>query len=474
MPPEDDTASPDRAKAPIVRRLDKAVGDTVETARQMYRGAASTPAKFVKSSQKAALKKFGEIQSSFGEDYGRIFAGNPLVLDALSRAPLLLENRELLSTAFNLPWMTSLLWSAAAGSVTAFQRPIGHALGGLFHYGPGHVPRWADINQFMDSVSGSGHRLKYGHSLEVVPEIVERFGYEGIPAYICHLAQDFTSVAGLPILPNAWTMKQNLVIAGIGPKTATSLVSLSASNVLAGLTIAAAVWKMWETWEKDNRKRKLLRTAELAAQNQDYGGAIESYRQALELERAPGTLAALGQVYLRRAATRPYAHRAFADVVQMLGAEPEKAIPYHGAQISLRGVAGLQALATADVIGDRYPQFWQEQVEDLVNATIHSFSSAAARLERESERRISSRVARPPLFSAAINHYLAAQTACQFPLLGDRQRLVTAHIAAALGTLGRLARQDEPNLRDSANQLREMWARTVLPGDEADLMLATA
>jgi len=406
MPQQDDPTSADSSKLTVSKRIDKAVGNSIETARQIYSGASVTGTQIVRSGRKAALTKLGKIQSTLGEDYHQIFASNPLVVDSLSRAPLLIENKELLSTALNLPWITATLWAAATGTVAAFQRPMGGALGGLSHYGPGHVQHWAEINQYMDSVGGSGHRLKYGHSVDFLPEIVEQFGIEGVPAFFCHLLQDFTTVEGVPVLPNAWTIKQNLAIAGISPKTATALVSLSASNLLAGLMIAATIWNIWDQWERDKRKRKLLSAAGSAAENRDYTGAIENYKRALELERAPATLTALGQVYLRRTATRPHAHRAFADAVQMLGTDPAKTIPYQGAQLSLRGIAGLHALATADVIGDRYPQYWQEQVEDLVNATVHSFASAAAKLERYSERRVANPLVRPPLFSAAINRYL--------------------------------------------------------------------
>ncbi len=474
MSQRDDPASADSAKLPVAKRIDKAVGSTIETARQLYNGASVTGAEIVLSGRMAALKKLGKIQSTLGEDYQRIFASNPLVVDSLSRAPLLIENKELLSTAFNLPWTTATLWIAAAGTVAALQRPMGHALGGLFHYGPGHVQRWAEISQYMDSVAGSGHRLKYGHSVDFLPEIVEQFGIEGVPAFFCHLLQDFTTVDGLPVLPNAWGIKQSIEIAAISPKTATALVSLSASSLLSGLMIATTIWKIWDAWERDKRKRKLLSAAESAAENHDYTGAIENYKRALELERAAATLIALGQVYLRRTATRPYAHRAFADAVQMLSTDRARTIPYHGAQLSLRGIAGLYALATADVIGERYPQYWQEQVEDLVNATVHSFASAAATLERDSERRVANPLVRPALFSAAINRYLAAQVSCQYPLLEDRQQLVTAHITGAIGLIGRVAQQDEASFRESANQVRDVWTRTMLPEQEAELLLATA
>jgi hypothetical protein len=59
----------------------------------------------------------GKLQRKFGEDYYAILEENPLVLDTLSRSNLLIENKDLLSTAFNVPWMTTLFWSAAAGGV---------------------------------------------------------------------------------------------------------------------------------------------------------------------------------------------------------------------------------------------------------------------------------------------------------------------------------------------------------------------
>jgi len=458
----------------VTKRLSNAAGYAINTARQVYGDASATGIALVVSGRKAALKGFGKIQSTFGEDYHQILASNPLVTDSLSRAPLLIENKDLLSTVFNLPWKTAMLWTAATGMAVEFQRPLGRALGGLFHYGPGHVQRWTEVNQYMDNVAGSGHRLKFGHSIDSLPAIIDEFGIEGVPAFFCHLLQDFTTVDGLPVLPNSWTIKQSLHLAGMAPKTATALVSLSASNVLAGLMIAKSIRSIWVAWERERRKRKLMSAAQSAVENNDFSGAIESYKRVLELERTPATLIALGQVYLLRSATRPYAHRAFAEVVQMLGAEPAMTIPYHGAQISLRGIAGLLALATADVIGDRYPQFWQEQVEDLLNSTIHSFASTATKLERDSESLAANPLARPPLFSTAINRYLAAQAACQYPLIEDRQQIVNSHIKAAIGLAGRVAQQDEAGMRGPANQLREMWVRTVLPEEEADVLLATA
>jgi tetratricopeptide (TPR) repeat protein len=473
MEQQDDPPCGDTAAVRFAKRIDKAKRITVKTARQVCSDASAKGSQILLSGQKAALKKLGGVQSALGEDYQQIFADNPLVIDSLSRAPLLIDNKQLLSTAFNLPWMTTALWSAAAGTVVEFQRPISHALGGVFHYGPGHVRRWAEVNQYMDSVAGSGHRLKFGHTVDFLPRIYERFGIEGVPAFFLHLLQDFFTPDGLPLLPNAWAIKRHLAIAGLAPKMTTALVSLSASNVLAGAMIVATVFKTWDKLDRNKRKLKLLGDADSAAESGDYSGAVENYKRALELERAPATLIALGQVYLRRAQGRPYAHRCFTDAVQVLSTDISGTVPYRWAQLSLRGIAGLHALATADVIGDSYPQYWQEQVQDLVNATVHSFVSAADKLEHSAPR-IANSMVRPPLFSAAINRYLAAQSACQYPLLEDRQQLVTTHIRKAVGLVGRVAQRDESSLRESANQLRGVWTRTVLPEKEADLLLSTA
>jgi hypothetical protein len=122
----------------------------------------------------------GKIQRKLGEDYYAILEENPLVLDTLSRSDLLVENNDLLSTAFNVPWMTTLFWSAAAGSAIVLQRPIAQVLGKVFLYAPGHIKRWDEINKFMDNAVGVGHRLKFRHSIEYLPQIVEKFGSEGV------------------------------------------------------------------------------------------------------------------------------------------------------------------------------------------------------------------------------------------------------------------------------------------------------
>ena len=173
----------------------------------------------------------GQLQRRLGEDYYAILSQNPLILDTLSREQLLQENEILLQSAFNIPWITSVFWGVNVGAAQILQQDIAKTVGQVFHYGPGHIPRWETVNRYMDSVRGSGHRLKFGHSIDHLPEIIDRFGVEGVPAYTMHLLQDFTTIDGIPFVPNAWDAKESLQLLGIKPKTAASLVSLSFTGV---------------------------------------------------------------------------------------------------------------------------------------------------------------------------------------------------------------------------------------------------
>jgi hypothetical protein len=99
-------------------------------------------------------------------------------------------------------------------------------------------------------------------------------------------------------------------------------------------------------------------------------------------------------------------------------------VPYHHAKLSVRGLAGLQALATADVLPAIHPEHWNDHVRDLVNATVFSFTSAASEQAEQAGDYVSGFVAARPQFSAAINYYLAAKSACYYPFTEERQEQV--------------------------------------------------
>ena len=129
--------------------LRETLGKAGEIASETARKGTKLGERLAQNAGQTTQATVGKIQRKLGEDYYAILEENPLVLDTLSRSPLLIENKDLLSTAFNIPWMTTLFWSAAAGGVLASQQQIAQVLGDVFHYGPGHFKRWDEINKFI-------------------------------------------------------------------------------------------------------------------------------------------------------------------------------------------------------------------------------------------------------------------------------------------------------------------------------------
>ena len=181
---DDSSEKPNTTHHKAWETLRKTLGKAGYVVGEPVRKSVKLGEQFAQNASQATLASVSKIQRKFGEDYYAILEENPLVLDTLSRSDLLLENKDLLSTAFNVPWMTTLFWSAAAGSAIVLQQPIAQVFGEVFHYAPGHIKQWDEINKFMDSVVGRGHRLKFGHSIDYLPQIVEKYGSEGVPAYL--------------------------------------------------------------------------------------------------------------------------------------------------------------------------------------------------------------------------------------------------------------------------------------------------
>jgi len=333
------------------------------------------------------------------------------------------------------------------------------------------------IDKAGKAIAGEGHRLKWGHSLEALPKIVEKFEIEGVPAYFLHLAQDFMSPAGIPIVPNAWDLKTWLhETAKLPPEAATGLVSISFSSMLgamAVITLVTELWKFGEAAVKRIKVRNYLKTATAAVQNRDYNAAVANYKRVLEIERSPAVLMALGQVYMQRASNRLRAHQAFTEAVTLLSDRPASTVPYGQAQLGIRGLAGTQALATAEVLAGIHPEHWNDYVQDLVNATVFSFASAAAEQAKQSEDIVPDVIVTPAQFSAAINYYLAAKSACYYPLAEERQETVVRNLRSALQSLGLMAQYDEEQLRQPAGTIRQLWAMELLQPDEIETELAT-
>jgi hypothetical protein len=467
---------PDKPHHKVWGTLRGTLGKAGEVAGETARKGVALGGQLAQNASQSTQVAVGKIQRKLGEDYYAILEENPLVLDTLSRSNLLIENKDLLSTAFNVPWMTTLFWSAAAGSAIALQRPIAKISDEIFHKGPGHIKLWKEINDFMDSVAGRGHRLKFGHSIEYLPQIVEKFGVEGVPAYFMHLLQDFTTVDGLPVVPRVWDVKGTLQLANVPRKLATGLVSISFSSTLGALaviTLVSELWKFGEAFTKKIKTQNYLKTATAAIQNHDYNASIANYQRALEIERSPYVLMALGQAYMYRASNRLRAHQTFTDAVTLLADHPDTVVPYNHSKLSVRGLAGIQALATADVLADIHPEHWNDHVRDLVNATVFSFTSAATKQAKQSDDLIPDTAVTPAQFSAAINYYLAAKSACYYPFVEERQEKVLRNIQASLRCLGLMAQYDEERLRKPATTLRQLWTMELLPPDEIETALAS-
>ncbi len=326
----------------------------------------------------------------------------------------------------------------------------------------------------MDAATGRGHRLKFGHSIDFLPQIVEKFGIEGVPAYFTHLLQDFTTADGIPIIPKAWDMK--LQLATVAPSVATGLVSISFASLLGALAVIELVselWKFGDAMAIKIKTRNYLKTATAAIANRDHNAAIANYQRALEIERSAQVLMALGQVYMQRASTRLRAHQAFTEAVGLLSENPSAIVPYRHAKLSVRGLAGIQALATADVLADIHPEHWNDYVRDLINATVFSFASTASKQAEQSDGVVPGMITAPAQFSAAINYYLAAKSACYYPFAEQRRESVTRNIQTAMQSLGRMAQYDEAKLRPPANSIRQLWTMELLPPDEIEMALAS-
>ncbi len=216
-----------------------------------------------------------------------------------------------------------------------------------------------------------------------------------------------------------------------------------------------------------------LKTAALAIENHDYNASVANYQRALEIERSPYILMALGQVYMHRASNRLRAHQTFTDAITLLADRHDAVIPYNYSKISVRGLAGIQALATADVLADIHPEHWNDHVRDLVNATVFSFTSAANKQAKESDDLIPDTAVTQAQFSAAINYYLAAKSACYYPFAEERQEKVLRNIQSSLRCLGLMAQYDEEKLRQPATTLRHLWAMELLSPDEIETVLAS-
>lgn len=104
----DDSEIPSRRGRPWGTLRDAAARASQATGEAARRGG-QAGGQLAEGALRATRQVVGKVQRRLGEDYYAIMAENPLVVHALSRSGLLEEQSELLWTAFNIPWATTLL-----------------------------------------------------------------------------------------------------------------------------------------------------------------------------------------------------------------------------------------------------------------------------------------------------------------------------------------------------------------------------
>jgi hypothetical protein len=156
--------------------------------------------------------------------------GRKVVADA-KRA---IDDRISKATGIDFEWCDAAVTVAGAASAVAGRHGIRRGAEKRFH-DTGHWGRFRKINEYIDRVPGKNHRLKWGHSIEFLPELVRKFGWSAVPAYVVHLAQDFTTVDGIPLIPFARLAKIGLQKLGLRSATATTYLTLNIAKAFWGV-----------------------------------------------------------------------------------------------------------------------------------------------------------------------------------------------------------------------------------------------
>lgn len=118
----------------VLKGLQKGVNQAGKTAVSTGKSAADLGNQLGKSASQSAQTAVSNLQRRFGEDYETILTQNPIVLDTMSRADLLAENKLLLEINPNLEhgrrrhrifatrhclsvWSATSLWAGAYSAV---------------------------------------------------------------------------------------------------------------------------------------------------------------------------------------------------------------------------------------------------------------------------------------------------------------------------------------------------------------------
>jgi len=148
-------------------------------------------------------------------------------------------------TGVNYDWSRAILSIGSATNLVGQRRALrGFAQSWLHPNHSSHLAVFDPINRAMDSDPRFCHRLFRGHSIEWLPSLVREFGPRAIPAYVAHLAQDFTTPQGIPLVPWAGAVYPLLVSAGLRKARAATLLSVNLAGATAILGTAVVTYEV--------------------------------------------------------------------------------------------------------------------------------------------------------------------------------------------------------------------------------------
>ncbi len=112
-----------------------------------------------------------------------------------------------------------------------------------------------EISQWMDSISGYGHRVKHGHdAFANIGEVYDKFGMEGVAKYPFELMRDATTPHGIPVPGTQFLVNSNVVKPGI----ATEWMSVNVADVFTGGIAAYSTYKLYKKGKKGKLEKKAV------------------------------------------------------------------------------------------------------------------------------------------------------------------------------------------------------------------------
>lgn len=423
----------------------------------------------------SSLGSFAQsIPRQRGEDYYIVLDYNPFVQSAARKSEVVYQNPEFGSTLNNISWTTTALWSIATGNIINLNPEIITLTNTLFHVGPGHARIFEDINRYMDSVMGRGHRLKFGHSIEHLPDIIDEFGLtRGVAGYLLHILQDFNSPDGIPIVPYAWQVK-NLIqqYGGVSATIGRSVVQLNAARFLVFVALFAGASMTWrftsERLLKNKRVTDAVLLAEEAFSHGDVVAAVENYLRALDIERDAELVVKLGDVYALHPTYRLRAFSTYDEVISTLSSNPTRTVELGHAQISLRGWACLNALSAIEQLDGLDESILYPECERIINAAVFSFKKTG-----DEQLAHLPKFATPHFFSSAINYYLAACALASYPLVDNGRQRALDLLQQSFEALNLVVDYDEEQLRPPVDMLKKIWVQELFFPEEIETEMAS-